>query len=262
MQLLVLLVIAGMGTVLLARTSIRRAQQHSAANAAGLRPVADLSHLPPALGTSALWALAEGGFERRVVHGVLPRGAQDVDVTAFDLETLRARRGEWAWLPVEPPFRIWGLVSIVACELDAALPHMLLKVDGEGDRVAGDRVDEHLLSIAKLGRDVLMMPDSHPADLPATLPAQRTDVELPHGWRAYTKDPAALEALLAGGLRDALVSETRRDLVIELNGGLVLVYPAARDVSGADALADLTTTALSIVDGVLRAVGAVAPRVA
>ena len=61
------------------------------------------------------------------MHGVLVRGTHDVDVTAFDMETLRERRGEWAWLPVEPPFRIGGLVSVVACETDCVFPHALFK---------------------------------------------------------------------------------------------------------------------------------------
>src|SRR5204863_484516 len=79
------------------------------------------------------WSLAEGGFEGRVVHGALSRGRHDLDVTAFDLETLRERRGEWAYLPVEPPFRIAGTVSIVVCEVDRAFPHVLFKRAGRGD---------------------------------------------------------------------------------------------------------------------------------
>jgi hypothetical protein len=74
------------------RGPLRRRQQEHAANAAGLVPVRDLTHLPPSLQRSALWSLAEGGFESRVVHGTLSRGKHDVDVTAFDLETLRERR--------------------------------------------------------------------------------------------------------------------------------------------------------------------------
>ena len=40
----------------------------------------------------------------------------------------------------------------------------------------------------------------------------------------------------------------------------MIVYPAARDVVGADAFADLTSTALAIVDGVLACSPALSPR--
>src|SRR6202012_4338740 len=99
----------------------------------------DLSHISPALQRTALWSLAEGGFERRVVHNVIARNGIDISVTAFDLETLRERRGEWAWLPVDPPFRIGGVVSVVICELDRSFPHPLLKRAGRGDQLAGGR---------------------------------------------------------------------------------------------------------------------------
>jgi hypothetical protein len=51
-------------------------------------------------------------------------------------------------------------------------------------------------------------------------------------------------------LHAALARADRRDLVVELIDRIVVVYPAARDVVGADAFADLTSTALAIVDGV------------
>jgi hypothetical protein len=241
------------------RDSIRRRGQVAAADASGLAPAHDLRHLPGALQETALWTLADGGFERRVLHGVLSRGAEDVAVTAFDLETLRERRGEWAYLPVEPPFRIGGVVSIVACEVDRAFPHVLLKRAGRGDDNADDDLIERASSIAKVARDSLGVSRSYPAELPRTLAASPLDVPLPAQWRAYG-DRGALAALAGAGLGAALERAGRRDLVIELIGSLVVVYPAARDVVGADAFADLTATALALVDGVLAASPRVSPR--
>jgi hypothetical protein len=86
--------------LLAARAVFQRRHQTAAASAAGLAAIHDLAHLPPALQRTALWSLSDGGFESRVVHGTVSRGAHDVGVTAFDLETLRERRGEWAYLPV------------------------------------------------------------------------------------------------------------------------------------------------------------------
>lgn len=244
---------------LASRGTMRRRSQEAAADASGLVPVGGLSHLPAALQRSALWSLADGGFETRVVHGALSRGTHDLDVTAFDLETLRERRGEWAYLPVEPPFRIAGTVSIVVCEIDRAFPHVLWKRAGRGDELADDDMVERAGSIAKLARGGLGMPSSYPAEMPRALSPAALDVKLPEHWRVYG-DPVVAGALLAAGFATTLDHAGRRDLVIELLDGLVIVYPAARDVIGADAFADLTTTALAIVDGVLACSPAMSPR--
>ncbi|HET9623616.1 MAG TPA: hypothetical protein VFP84_19725 [Kofleriaceae bacterium] len=241
------------------RGPLRRRQQEHAANAAGLVPVRDLTHLPPSLQRSALWSLAEGGFESRVVHGTLSRGKHDVDVTAFDLETLRERRGEWAFLPVVPPFRIGGTVSIVVCELDRAFPHVLFKRQGRGDELEADHIADRATSITKLARGGLGMPSSYPAEMPPALAPDALDVRLPEHWRGYG-DAATARALLTGGFAATLEQTGRRDLVVELLDALVIVYPAARDVIGADAFADLTATAIAIADGVLASSPVVSPR--
>lgn len=226
-----------------------RAQQHAAALAAGLAPIADLSHLPAALQRTALWCLADGGFESRVVHGSVRRAGADIAVTAFDLETLRERRGEWAYLPVEPPFRIGGQISVVVCELDRELPHVLLKREGRGDELADDDWVERA-TLAKQMRDRLGLARSYPAELPPTLDARPLDIDLPARWRAYGRDGDAIRGVLGASMHAALDRAGRRDLVVELIDTLVVVYPAARGVSGADALADLAAAALAIVGGV------------
>ncbi|MBX3161681.1 MAG: hypothetical protein KF773_37315 [Deltaproteobacteria bacterium] len=241
------------------RGVFRRRAQEDAASASGLAPALDLSHMPDALRLTALWSLADGGFERRVVHGVVAR-REDVDITAFDLETLRDRRGEWAWLPVEPPYRIGGIVSVVVCQIDRAIPQCLFKREGGGDALADDSQLERLTHLAKAARDRLGVKRSYPAELPPALPAAPLSVALPIGWRAYGADDRAVAELLAAGFAKTLATAGRRDLVVELVGRLVVVYPAARDVVGADAFADLTDTALAVVDGVLAATPRMSPR--
>ena len=255
------ILLCGAGLAFLAGRGVhRRSQGTAAANAAGLIPVRDLTHLPQALQRTALWTLSDGGFERRVVHGVLPRNAHDIDVTAFDLETLRERRGEWAWLPLDQPFRIGPVISVVACETDRTFPHLLLKRAGSGDDLDDDNPIERGLHIAKAARDGLGLARSYPAELPKTLPPAALGLTLPVDWRAYGKDPAVLAELLGGGFAATLEHAGRRDLVIELLDTLILVYPAARDVVGADALADLTSTALAITDGLLASMPVLSPR--
>jgi hypothetical protein len=257
------LFIVGIATgfaLLAGRFMVRRQSQLAAADAAGLVPVRDLTHVPQAMQRSALWLLADGGFERRVVHGVVSRRTEDIDVTAFDLETLRERRGEWAYLPIDPPFRIGGVVSVVVCELDRQFSHYLLKRTGRGDLLEDDDMIERTGHVAKFARDRLGLGRSYPAELPPELPAEPLAVELPEHWRAYGRDPGPLADLIAHGLGDALDHAGRRDLVIELIDGLVIVYPAARDVVGADAFADLTSTALAVIDGVLAATPRMSPR--
>ena len=239
--------LAAGGAALVGRALVHGRNQRSAARAAGLHPAEDLSHVPAALQETALWCLSDGGFERRGVHGKVSRDGGDVTVTAFDLETLRERRGEWAWLPVEPPFRIAGVVSVVACEIARDLPHLLLKCAGAGDDLADDNALDRMSHVAKVVRDGLGVARSYPSELPEALPPKPV-AGTPEHWRAYTKAPDLLAALK---LDAALTRTTRRDLVIELLGNLVVVYPAAHDAPGADALADLTATALAIVDAVL-----------
>ncbi|MGE0870147.1 MAG: hypothetical protein AB7P03_16400 [Kofleriaceae bacterium] len=256
-----LIALFGVGLAfLLGRTGSRRAQQNAAAAAAGLHAVADLSHLPTALQRSALWCLSDGGFERRVVHGVLTRNAHEIDITAFDLETLRERRGEWAYLPLDRPFRIAGTVSAVVCEVDFVFPHVLFKRTGSGDELTDDNHIERIGHLAKNMRDRLGVPRSYAAELPATLCDTALDGPVPEGWRAYSRDPGAVNRWLEIGFARTLTEYGRRDLVVELIDSLVIVYPAARDVVGSDAFADLTSTALSIVDGILACTPSLSPR--
>jgi hypothetical protein len=204
--------------------------------------------------------MSEGGFESRMLWGIVSRNAHDIDVTAFDLETLRERRGEWAWLPVDAPFRIGGVVSVVTCEIDRAFPHLLLKRVGAGDELPKDLIIERALDVAKLVRLGVGMPSAFPAEMPKTLPIERVAAPaLPDGWRAYG-DADLLSTLLASGFAATLEQAGRRDLVVELIASLVIVYPAMRDVVGADAVADLTTTALALTDGVLACSPALSPR--
>jgi hypothetical protein len=252
--------LAAGASVLAGRALYRKRSQDAAAQAAGLEPTENLLHVPESLQRTALWALADGGFERRVVSGKLARTGGDVAITAFDLETLRERRGEWAFLPVEPPFRIGGIVSVVVCELDRRFPHVLLKRTGRGDRLIDDDRIERMGHIAKNVRDRLGMPRKYESELPPTLPAQPIAASLPEHWRVYTQARELVDALLTAGLRATLEQASRRDLVIELIDRLVVMYPAARDVVGPDAFADLTTTALQVVDGILAASPPLTPR--
>jgi hypothetical protein len=252
--------LAAGASLLAGRALHRRRNQESAANAAGLEPADDLTHVPESLQRTALWSLADGGFERRVVSGTLARAVGDVVVTAFDLETLRERRGEWAFLPVEPPFRIGGVVSIVVCEVDRSFPHVLFKHVGRGDQLIDDDRIERMGHIAKNVRDRLGVPRKYESELPSTLPARPIAANLPEHWRAYTQAHELVEVMLAAGLRAVLEQVSRRDLVIELLDRVVVVYPAARDVVGADAFADLTTTALLVADGILAASPPLTPR--
>jgi hypothetical protein len=255
---LIALLGAGFGLLGL-RSVLHRRHQDAAASAAGLRSIHDLSHLPASLQRTALWTLSDGGFESRVVHGTVSRQHADVDVTAFDLETLRERRGEWAYLPIDRPFRIGGTVSVVVCELDRSLGHVLLKREGQGDELQQDDIFDQASHIAKAARVSLGLGHAFPAELPATLGKTALSNALPPQWRAYGSNEQ-LSELLAGGLAIALEHAERRDLVVEILEDLVVVYPAANEVGGADALADLTSTALAIVDSVLATTRPLSPR--
>lgn len=238
---------AGALSLLAGRGLYRRAHQESAAKSAGLAPIDDLTHLPVALQNTALWMMADGGFEQRVVHGQLSRPTGDVEITAFDLETLRERRGEWAWLPVEPPFRIAATVSVAVCRVARAFPHALMKHAGVGDELRDDDLADRATKITKLARDGLRLPRSYASELPNF--GTKPTMDVPDGWRGYSH-----------ALYPRLPLPARRDLVVELLADLIVVYPAARVVAGPDAFADLTELALSITDIVLEATPQLSPR--
>ena len=126
---------------------------------------------------------------------------------------------------------------------------------------------------ARAAAERLGVKRSYESELPPTLPREHHVASvapgLPEQWRAYTRAPELFDELLAAGLHAVLATTTtpvisavasRRDVVIELLDRLVVVYPAAHDVRSPDAFADLTTTALAIVDGVLAASRPVTPR--
>jgi hypothetical protein len=194
------------------------------------------------------------------VHGVVSVGSEDADVTAFDLETLRERRGEWAYLRVDPPFRIAGVVSVVVCEIDREFPHYVLKRAGLGDALIDDDLLERSGNVAKLARDGLGLARVYPAELPTPIAREPLRIEMPDQWRAYGPQAGPLPDLLLHGMGAALRRAGRRDLVIELIGGLVICYPAAREAEGADAFADLTEIALVVVEGVLAGSPRISPR--
>ena len=153
-------------------------------------------------------------------------------------------------------------IGVVVCEIDRRFPHYLLKRAGRGDEMLDDDIMGRGGHVAKLARDGLRLPRSYPADLLPPFAPQRLDVSLPASWRAYGngENRDLLATMLATGLGAALEKAARRDLVIELIEGLVIVYPAARDVVGADAFADLTSTALEIIDGVFASSPSLSPR--
>jgi hypothetical protein len=224
--------------------------------ATGLSPAFDLTHLPPGLSKSALWQLSDGGFESRVLRGMISRATEDLEVTAFDLETLRERRGEWAFLPVERPFRIRGVVTVAACELPGPLPHLLCKHEGRGDDLRGDDWLERETSITKGARDALGLEHRQEAELPAGLTKLVRSVPGAASWRAYCGDELLFGELLRGGLAAALEKVTMRDLVIEVVDQMLLAYPATRDALEASGFAELCAAATAVAASVKRALAA------
>lgn len=255
--------IAGIATgfaLLAARAFGRRRSQGDAALAAGLKPVRDLTHLPPEFQRSLLWALADGGFEHRVMHGVVQLRVEDVDMTVFDLETLREHRGEWVYLPVESPFRIAGVVTVAVCQLDRKLPHALFRRTGAGDLMVSGGLSTAAATMASAARIGLGLPREQTAELPPNMSPQPLAIDLPAHWRVYASDPGAVAALCANGLHHALAQIDRRDLVVELIDSLVIIYPAMHELVAADAMADLSSCALVIADAALMATRPMSPR--
>jgi hypothetical protein len=231
----------------------------------GLAPAHDLSHLPGGLSRSALWQLSEGGFESRVLRGTISGAAADLEVTAFDLDTLRERRGEWAYLPVERPFRIRGVLTVAVCELtglSGPLPHLLCKREGRGDDLRDDDWLERETSVTKGSRGVLGLARQQAAELPEGL-AQATApraVAGAAGWRAYVGDELLFGELMRAGLGATLARAPMRDLVIEVVEDVLVAYPATRDALGLGAFGELCAAAVDVSAVVERALAQRSPR--
>lgn len=204
---------------------MRRRVRDEAAEATGLAP-ADLGHLPACLQQTALWKLADGGFESGGLAGMLPRGSIDVEVTAFELETLRERRGEWAYLPVDPPFRLDSHVRVVVFRIPRRFPHVLFKRRGTADQLPERTAYERGANLAAGARVVLGGGEGKEAELPATLPPTPLDIPLPDGWRVYSADPVFVAALAKEPLITTLTEEGSADEVIELLDDLIVIYQA------------------------------------
>jgi hypothetical protein len=221
------LVLVGGGFAALAAGAImRRRARDEAAEATGLLP-ADLSHLPAVLRETVLWKMCDGGFESGVLAGELHRGTVDVEVTAFELETLRERRGEWAYLPIDQPFRVDGKLRVVVFRLPRVFPHLVLKRKGDADLLPKRTPFEVLATPTAAARMLLGLGEGVESERPDGVPFDRLDApRLPELWRAYGTDAVFLTEMLREPLVSTLAEEGSPDQVIELLGDMVVVYHA------------------------------------
>lgn len=238
---------------------LRKRARDAAAVATGLAP-ASLAHLPESLQRTALWRLADGGFESGGLAGTVQRGGVPIEVTAFELETLRDRRGEWAYLPVAKPFWLDGRIRVVVFRLPRAFPHVLLKRTGPADQLPDRTAFERVINPAAGARVLLGQNEGVASELPATLRAAAIDVALPPAWRAYG-DAAFAQTLAREPLLPILADDGDPDQIIELLDDLVVVYHARsqrmRDLGDAGAT-PWGRTARYLVDDGLEVVSAIA----
>jgi len=282
------LALLGGGFGLLALGARRRAavtRRRSARLGMTARP--DLSRVPAELQRTVLWSLCEGGTERSVVGGRLSLATHDLDVTCFDLEDLRAKRFEWAWLDVEAPFRLHTPLTVVACTVSLTLPHLLLKRSGPADRIepreherpsaahavagsraaaaasaAGDLFDAVTTGLAT--RAALTLADSRCAaeQPPSTLSRDTLEVAIDGPWRAWagpgdSPEDARLVSALADGLeRDAHGGE----YVVETLGPLIVVYAASGGPRSEHGLEEQVELAVGVCERALLAVPDLRPR--
>lgn len=203
---------------------LRKRARDAAAEATGLSP-AGLAHLPESLQRTALWKLADGGFESGGLAGTIYRSGLGIEVTAFELETLRDRRGEWAYLPVAKPFWLDGRIRVVVFRLPRAFPHVVLKRKGPADQLPDRTALERVINPAAGARVLLGQNEGVAAELPSTLRAATVDVVLPPDWRAYG-DADLAQKLARDPLLPILADDGEEDQVIELLDDLVVMYQA------------------------------------
>ena len=204
---------------------MKKRARDQAMETTGLAP-SDLSHLPESLQRTALWRMAEGGFESGTLSGQVQRGAHDVEVTVFELETLRERRGEWAFLPVTPPFQLDGHVRVAIFRLPRRFPHTVLKRSGPADELPERTGFERASNLAAAVRLGFGVAEGVPAEMPPGLPTAPLDLRLPEGWRAYGTDAVFAGELAREPLLGTLADEGSVDEVIELVDDMIVIYQA------------------------------------
>ena len=240
------------------RGVVRRRSQEAAADASGLAPVRDLTHLPGALQRDRAVVARAMAASSAASCTAWSRAAPRTSTSPRSISrrcASGAASGRTCPSSRRSGSAAWSASS--SCEIDRRFPHLLLKRVGHGDDLIDDDLIERPARIAKAARDRLGIARSYPAELPPTLPPAPLVGRAPRAVaRVRRRRDACSPTLVAAGFGDTLARAGRRDLVIELIDALVVVYPAARDVVGADAFADLTTTRSSIVDGVLASVAA------
>jgi hypothetical protein len=104
---------------------------------------------------------------------------------------------------------------------------VLAKRAGRADAVADDATD--MRSLAALVRESMALGRALAADRPPTLPIEA--VEAGPSWRMWAADPALARRIIDASVIDAVAQRLPGcELVIELLGGLVLLYPASGGV--------------------------------
>jgi hypothetical protein len=253
----------------------------------GMTPRADLTRIPAEMQRTVLWTLCDGGTERSVVGGRLSLAAQDIDVTCFDLEDLRRKRFQWAWLDVAAPFRLHTPLTVVACTVPRRLPHLLIKRAGPADRIeprdhersesrtalvttrgaavagaAGDLLDAATTGLATRAAFKLVEFGNAAEAPPRTLARDTLAVEIDGPWRAWAgpdagEDIRRLVAALGHGLE---IDARDRELVVETLGPLVLAYAASGGPLAEGDIEDLVDAAVGVCERALAATPDLGPR--
>jgi hypothetical protein len=215
-----------------------------------------------------------------VVGGRLSLAAHDIDVTCFDLEDLRRKRFEWAWLDLAAPFRVHTPLTVVACTVHRRLPHVVIKRAGPADRIEPrehERAGRGPVGSSAATSDVFgavttglasrvareLADFRHAAEPPPpTLAPTTLEVALPAGWRAWAgAEPTDDTRHLVAAIGEHLEADAHdRELVIETLGSLVIVYAASGGPLAEDALEDLVDAAVGVCERALAATPVVGPR--
>jgi hypothetical protein len=238
----------------------------------GLGPRPDLTHVPVELQQTVLWTLCDGGTERSVIGGRVEVPGGEVDVTCFDLEDLRHKRMEWAWLEVAPPFRLHTPLTVVVCALPRALPHLLVKRAGPADRIeprdserpvrvhagaagAVDLVGAVTTGLATRAALKVIEARSTPEPPPPSLAREALRGLADAPWHVWAgADPGEAARRLATALITGLERDSHgREWVIETLGPALVAYVASGGPLGEAGLEELVDLVAGACERVLAA---------
>lgn len=229
-EIALLIAIIGTGAGLAVFRTRRSRSMRRLAGRAGLSfALRGLESVPLAFQSTVLFLASDGGHERDVAYGTRQIGDHKVRFWAFAFAFQRDVRGEWCYVETEPPFALRGPTTVLCYEQPVEFQHIVIKRRGRSDTIGAGDLD-FAKNVASLAREALGDHRGVGVEVPPALAKTALEVsELSAEYLVFGPDDVYTNRVLPSEARQLLLSPAAgsRELVVELVGRLVVLYPAS-----------------------------------